>query len=141
MSGRTEIFLGLIAAATVVMAIVQVSVIIAAGLLARRVNRLVAYIEHELKPLFAHLNTIGRDGSRAASLAVAQVERADRLVGDLAQKIEQMLTTVQAALLTPAREGFAVLSALRAVMSALRDLRSHPGARPRRGDDEDALFI
>ena len=141
MSGRTEIFLGIIAVATVTMALVQVGAIVAAGLLARRVNRLVDDIEHELKPLFTHLNAIGRDSSRVASLAVAQVERADRLFSDIAQKIEQTLATVQATLIAPAREGFALLSALRAALSVIRDKRGNGRTRSRRGDDEDALFI
>ena len=139
MNGRTELFLGIIAFSTLATALVQVGVIVAAGLLVRRINRLVNQIEQELKPLFTHLNAIGRDASRAASLAVAQVERVDRLLGDVSQKIEQTLNTVQATIVAPAREGLAVLSALRAAMEAIRDRRGR--ARQRGGDDEDALFI
>ena len=105
----------------------------------RRINRLANQVEQELKPLFAHLNAIGRDASRAASLAVAQVERVDRLLGDVTQKIEQTLNTVQATIVAPAREGLALLSALRAAMDVLRGRRGR--ARQRGGDEEDALFI
>ena len=48
---------------------------------------------------------------------------------------------VQAAIEMPAREGRAILSALRAAFQAVRDLRADNRARQGRGDDEDALFI
>jgi hypothetical protein len=136
---RAELFLAIIAGATLASAIVQIGVIVAATLLVRRINRLATQVEQELKPLFAHLNAIGRDASRAASLAVAQVERVDRLLGDATRKIEQTLNTVQATIVAPAREGLALLSALRAAMDVLRDKRGR--ARQRGGEEEDALFI
>ena len=139
MTDRAELFLAIIAVATLASAIVQVGVIVAATLLVRRINRLATQVEQELKPLFAHLNAIGRDASRAASLAVAQVERVDRLLGDATRKIEQTLNTVQATIVAPAREGLALLSALRAAMDVLRDKRGR--ARQRGGEEEDALFI
>ena len=141
MSAWTEVFLGIISVATLAMAVAQVGVIVAAGLLARRISRLADQVEHELKPFFAHLNAIGRDASRAASLAAAQVERADRLLGDVAQKVEQTLTTVQATLVAPAREGRALLSALRAAINVIRGMRGNGRGRQRRGEDEDTLFI
>jgi predicted PurR-regulated permease PerM len=138
-SARTDLFLAIIAVATLASAIVQVGVIVVAGLLVRRVNRLANQVEQELKPLFTHLNAIGRDASRAASLAVAQVERVDRLLGDFTQKIEQTLNTVQATIAAPAREGLALLSALRAAIDVLREKRGR--ARQRSAEEEDALFI
>jgi hypothetical protein len=134
-----EVFLGIIAVATAAMAIVQIGVIIVAGRLARRVDRLANQVEQELKPLSANLNAIGRDASRAMALAAAQVERADRLFADLATRIEQTVTTVQASLIAPAREGRAVLEALRAILSTIREARNR--VRRPRAEDEDALFI
>ena len=65
MSVWSEVFLGVIAVATLAMAIAQVGVFIAASLLARRVARLMDQVERELKPAFGHVNAIGRDASRA----------------------------------------------------------------------------
>jgi len=132
------VFLGIIAIATLTMAVVQVGVIVAAGRMAKRVERLADQVEQEIKPLFVHANAIGRDASRAVSLAAAQVERADRLFADVAQKIEQILTLAQTALIAPAREGRAVMSGIRAAIAALRN---RGGARRRRSEDDDALFI
>jgi hypothetical protein len=133
------IFLGVIAVATVAMAVVQVGVIVAAGRLARRVERLADQVERELTPLFTHVNAIGRDASRAMALATAQVERADKLFGDLAAKIDQTVAMLQSNLVAPAREGRALLAALRAVLGAIRGARAR--ARQAGADDEDALFI
>jgi len=139
-STRADIFLGIIAAATLAIAIVQIGVIIAAGRLARRVETLADQIERDLKPLFGHLNAIGRDASRAAALATAQVERADKLFADVAQRVELAMNNVQGTLGAPAREARAVLSAFKAAMQAIRDMRQDR-SRQRRSDDEDALFI
>jgi hypothetical protein len=135
-SAWSEIFLGVIAAATLAMAIVLVGVLVAAGRLARRVGRILDQLELEMKPLFGHLNAIGRDASRAAALATAQVERVDRVFSDLTGRLDQTLRSVQAIMDGPAREGRAILSALAAAFQAMR-------GRPRRArtEEEDALFI
>ena len=132
MTPWAEIFLGVIAVATV-------GVIVAAGRLARRVDRLADQVENDLKPLFTHLNAIGRDASRAMALATVQVERADKLFGDLAAKVEETVTILQANLVTPAREGRALLAALRAALGAIRSARGR--GRQTRAEEEDALFI
>lgn len=138
MSVWGEIFLGIIAVATLAIALVLVGVLVAAGRAAKRVERLVDRVERDLTPLFASLNAIGQDAARAASLAAAQVERVDRLVGDAAQRLDQTMDLVQSAVAAPAREGAALLAGLRAMLGAIRT--PHP-PRGRHTDDEDALFI
>jgi hypothetical protein len=134
------VFLGVIAVATLAMAIAQLGVLIAAGLLARRVARLMDQVERELKPAFGHVNAIARDASRAVSMATAQVERADRLFSDLSERIDETLATVQKSIVAPAREGRALFNALRAMLEGLRQARRSARAR-HRAEDEDALFI
>ncbi len=137
MSVWGEAFLGVIAVATLAIAVVLVGVLMAASRLARRVGRILDQFEVELKPLFDHLNAIGRDASRAAALATTQVERADRAISDLAQRLEQTIRRFRAVLNGPAREGNAILTALAAARRALRGGR----ARHARGEEEDSLFI
>ena len=139
MSGWSEVFLGVIAAATLAIAAVQVGLVVAAWRLTRRVDRLTEQVAQELQPFFANVNAIGRDASRAVALAAAQVDRADRLFGDLVMKIDQTVTLIQSNIVAPAREGRAIFAALRATIAALRDARGR--VRQGRGDDEDALFI
>lgn len=141
MNGRTEVFLGIIAVATLAIALAQIGLAVATGLAVRRVARLAESLERELKPLFGHLNAIGRDASRAAALATAQVERADKLFSDVALRVDDALNNVQAAVGRPARQGRAILSALRAAMQAIRDIRQNGRSRQGRPDEEDALFI
>lgn len=141
MNGSTDTWLVVIAVATLLIAIVQIGVLVVAGLLARRVARLTENLEQQVKPLFGHLDAIGREASKAAALATVQVERADRLFADVSGRVEQGLDTVQAAMEIPAREGAAIFSAFRAAFRALRN--PPPGVRRgrSRADDEDALFI
>lgn len=139
MSARAEVFLGIIAVAALVTAVIQIGVLVAAALLARRMTRLVNRVERELTPLAGHLNEIGQNASRATALAAAQVERADGLFGDVLVRFEAALDGVQEAVGKPAREGAAVLAGLRAAVDALRHPRR--GRSRARGDDEDALFV
>ncbi len=141
MSGWSEVFLGVIAAATLALAIVQIGVFVAAGLAVRRITKLIAKVEEEMRPIFGHVNAIARDASRAAALATAQVERADQLFSDVAARVDQALNDVQASLGRPAREGRALFSAFKAAFQAIRDMRQQGRGRQARGEDEDALFI
>ena len=140
MSAWATVFLGVIAVATLATAVIQIAVLVAAGLLTRRVGRLIDRVDRELAPLFASLNAIGQDAARAASLAGAQVERVDKLFSDVLTRVEETVKLVQTAIAAPAREGAALLSGLRAALSALRSGTSRP-SRSRSADDEDALFI
>ena len=139
MSPRAELFLGIIAVATLVTAIVQVGVLVAAGLLARRLQQTIERAQAEFKPLLEHANAIGRDASRATALAAAQVERADRLFADVAQRVDDTMVKVQSVVIGPIREGAAILSALQAMLNVFRDVRS--GRRRTGAEDDDALFI
>ena len=149
MSGWTDVFLGVIALATLATAIMQLGVLLAAGRLARRIERFVDHADQELKPIMGHLNAIGRDASKAASLATAQVERADRVITTQVERVDRVLATlvdslgetldtIQTAVVRPAREGAALLAGLRAALGIICER----GGRPRsRADDEKALFI
>lgn len=137
------VFLGVIALAVVVMAAIQIGAIIFAARVARRVDRLAIDFEHEIKPLLVNLQAMSTDAARAAALATAQVERVDRLFAELGSRIERILDTVQQTLLGPARDGVAVLTGIRAALSAFRELRDQAQARrrPAGAEEEDPLFI
>jgi uncharacterized protein YoxC len=135
-----NLYLGIIAGATLAIAIAQIGVMVVAGILVRRISRLTDRVEHEIRPLFGHVNAIGRDAARTTALAAAQMERADQVIADLVVRLDQTLNTLQAAASIPAREGRAIVAALRAAVQAVRDMR-RSGRRRSRGDEEDALFI
>jgi hypothetical protein len=136
-----DIFLGIIAVATLSTAIVQIGLLVAAARVAKQVSRVVENVEREMVPIFGHLNAIAKDASKAAAVATLQVERVDSLVADVIRRLEHVLDAFQASLSVPARESRAVVSALRATFQALRNGRSGGRRRRSSADDEDALFI
>jgi len=136
-----DVFLGVIAVATLAIAIAQIAVIVSAGRAVKRLGEIAEEFQREVKPLVANLNAVGRDAARASQLATAQVERADRLFADLVVRFEQTINTVQETVSVPAREGRALLSAFRAALQAIRELRRDGAPRKGRAEEEDALFI
>jgi hypothetical protein len=136
----SQIFLGVIAVATAIMALVQIGVIIVLTRVATQVRDVVGSIQKDLRPLVARANAIADEASKTATLATAQAQKIDRLVTDLARRVDETSAVIQAAILTPAREGMAIVAGLKAALGALRgfrDLRRRPG----RVEEEDALFI
>src|SRR5688572_21877813 len=103
-----EVFLGIIAVAVGVMTLIQVAAIVAGVRLARRVDEMARQFESDIKPLLHHLTEMASEAARAASLATTQVERLDRLFGDLSRRAEHTLASAQQFLGRPAREGLAV---------------------------------
>jgi hypothetical protein len=133
------IFLGVIAVATLVMAVVQVTFLVVAGRMTQKVERAAEDVRRELRPIVEHLDAIGRDAKRASALATAQLERVDQMSADLADRLDRTLHTIQTAASGGAREGAAMLAAFRAALSVVRGFRA---SRSRSGaEDEDALFI
>lgn len=137
-----DLFLGVIALATTVMAVLQIAMAIHGARLARRAERLFDELDRELRPLIDRLQTISADLGRMTSLAVTQVERADQLFTVLAQRLEPLLTAAQQAVVAPARQGFALLQGIRAGLAALRGVGAATARRVEAvSEDEEALFI
>jgi len=134
------VFLGVIAVATLITAVLQVVLLVAGVSLVRRISRFVDFVEIEVKPIIGHIDAIARDASRAASLALAQVERADQLLSDTILRFEQTLSTVQSLIVGALREGNALMMGFRAVMAAVRGFQRRQSSR-RRAEDDEALFI
>ncbi len=142
MTEWSNVFLGIIAGAVLVMALIQVGAIVAGARLVQRVNRLAEQVERDMGPLVANLHTIGAEAARASALATAQVERADRLFADVSAKVVEATSVVQQVIMAPAREGLAVMAGLRAALSSLRDARQDSSRRrSSRADEDDPLFI
>jgi hypothetical protein len=139
--GWTPVFLGVIAFAVLVMAALQVGMVAYGARLARRVTQLADHVEREVTPVFASLQTVGADAARATALAAAQMERADQLFADVSQRIQDTTIILQESVVTPAREGAAVVAGVRAAIAALRDVRPAGRRRGGRVDEEDPLFI
>lgn len=140
MTGTTDLFLGIIAVATLVMALIQVGAIIAAARLGRRMQQMVTTMQEEVRPLIARANSVAEEASKTAVIASAQAEKIDKLVTDLTRRVDETSIVVQQAIVTPARETLALVAGLKAGMAALRGLRDFRG-RTGRVEEEDPLFI
>jgi len=143
----SDLFLGIIAVAVAVMAIVQVAAIVFAARAARSVGDAVSRIERDVQPIVANLKTMSADVARATSSATAQVERLQQTldvvlgrVDTASARVEQTLQTIQDGILAPAREGFGILQMIKSFFAAGRSY-GRPRHRPTPSEDEDALFI
>jgi len=133
----TELFLGIIALAVLVMAVIQVAAVVLAARTARRVDRLADRLEQDLRPIVTNLQTVTAEAARASALATAQLERADRLFNDIGTRVEHILAAVQETLIAPAREG---CGSRRGALAVRRQSarRAHPRAL---GVAQASLFL
>ena len=135
-----EVFLGAIACATLLIALVQVSAMMAILRVARQAQQAMTELQQDVRPLIAKATEVATEASRTATLANVQAEKIDRLLTDLALRVDQTAGIVQQAIITPAREGMAIVAALKAGLSALQGFRERP-RHGRTADEEDPLFI
>jgi len=141
-SAASTVFLGVIALATVAMAVGQVGMLISLLRLSKRVDAMSVRVEREIGPLAERLTRVAENLQQASNLAAVQVERIARLFAGATKRADQTMSLVQGAVVGPIREGLAVIAAVRGVVGAIRSLR---GSRTSRAaskfDDEDPLFI
>jgi hypothetical protein len=137
----SELFLGIIALATLMMALVQLGAIVAAVRLAREAQRTLAAVQQDVRPLVARVSAIADEASKTATIAAAQAQKIDQLVTDVTRRIEQTSIVVQHAVITPAREGLAIVAALKAALGAVRGLHGMRPGQGRHVEEEDPLFI
>ena len=142
-AGRVnDVFLGTIAAAVLVMAVIQVAAMVLAARAARRVGDAMARLEQDVRPIVANLQAMSSDAARAAGLAAAQVERADQLLAGLRERIDETVQSVQETLLKPLRDAMMMVEALKDAFFGGRDRpRSAESRKRQSAEEEDALFI
>jgi hypothetical protein len=136
----TNVFLGIIAIAVLVMAVIQVAAIVFAMSAARRIGQVADRLEQDLRPVVSNLQTITSEAARVTTLAAAQMERADKMFGDLSRRAEQVMAAVPT-LLGPAGKGLAFLNGIKAALAAIQELRRSSRRGAAHPDEEDALFI
>ena len=144
MSPTGEVFLGVIAFAVMIMALIQIGAIFAGLRLAKRVDQLATQLDQEIKPLLANLTHLSGEAARAASLAARQAERFDRVFADLAQRVDTTLAAAEEFVTGPARQGMAIAAGIKAVIDSFQGLREasrrRAAARPA-VEEEESLFI
>ena len=140
MTDWSQVFLGVIAVATALMALMQIGTLVVLARVAVQVRDVVSTLNQDIRPLIARASAIAEEAQKTATLATAQAQKIDRLVTDLARRVHETSLVVQQAIIKPAREGMAIVAALKAGFGALKGMREMRG---RHGgvEDEDALFI
>jgi len=139
-----ELFLGVIAFAVLIMAVVQVAAIFAGLRLAKRVDQLTLHLDQDVKPLLANLTALTGEAARTAALAAKQVERFDLVFAEMTQRVDQTLAAAQSFVEGPARQGMAIFAGVSALIDSFRGLRE--ASRRRQAsrpvvDEEESLFI
>ncbi len=142
MNDWSPVFLGVIAVATLVMAVAQVGSIIYGALAVQRIEQILGRFEADLKPVIERARMVSEDAAKMSALAAVQVERVDQVFQDLSQRIDETAVMIQRAVVTPAREGAALFAAVRATVAALRGVSGGSRKSPPTGvEEDDALFI
>ena len=169
MNESSGLFLAIIAGATLVMALIQVGAIVAILRIARQAQETLASVQRDVKPLLARVhevaeqarplvekataiaeearplvakaNAIAEEASRTAAIATAQAKKVDELVTILSRRVDETSSVVQQAVMMPAREGIAIVAAIKAALGAFRGFNDFRGRTGRPSDEDDPLFI
>ena len=122
----SEVFLGVIAVATALMALVQVGLVIGAIIAAKkaaevavRVEQAVARVEEATKPLIAHVDDLVLDTTESIAEVRAKIDRVERQALDVLARTDRAVHRVQDYLIAPARQGVALAAGARALFGAL----------------------
>lgn len=139
----TDVWLAVMAISLATMAAIQIGLILVGLKVARQMNATVEELRREVKPLVDKLHRVADDASRATTLAVAQVERVDALLSTTATRVDEAVGILSNAVGGPIRQGYAAVTAFRAVFEAFRawQTRSETRKRGRTREEEDALFV
>ncbi len=144
MSGLELLFLGIMAAALVAMALAQMMVARESARVARQAIEATQEFRRDLRPILDRVQKItddvarvSADLSRMSALAVVQTERLDAAMSSTLQRVDETVSVVQDAIVRPIRTGAAIVAGIQAALSFFA--RGEAGRRSR--DDEDALFI
>ena len=146
----SDLFLGLIAAGVLLIAVSQITAVIMASRATRRLGDTLNRLEESVQPIVStvhlistNVHQISEDAKRATAIATAQVERAERMMDDVSHKIDDTVSMVQNTILRPARNGMAVVEGVKAAFNAFfsggdRHRRRAPGPA---AVEDDASFI
>src|SRR5690349_19139350 len=123
------------------MALIQLGALIAAYRLARQAQQVIQTVHQEVRPLIDRAHAIAEEAAKTVALATVQAQKVDRLVTDLSHRVDETSSVLQEAIITPAREGLAIVAAVKATLGALRGFRDFTPRNSRHAEEEDPLFI
>ena len=90
-----------------------------------------------MRPIVANLKAMSADAARTASIASAQAQKAEQLIGDLTARVNNTVAVVEETVIGPAREAYAVV---RACWRRWERSARVPFPRPPRGEHRGRGF-
>jgi hypothetical protein len=117
----TEVFLGVIAVATLVMALIQVCLVIAGIIAVKRMQEMLLRVENTVKPVLAHVDDLVMDATASVAAVRVQIDRVEQQAVQVLKRTDQAVQRVQDYLVAPAREGIALAAGARALFGAFRE--------------------
>jgi hypothetical protein len=117
----SEVFLGVIAVATLVMALIQVCLVIAGIIAVKRMQEMLLRVENTVKPVLAHVDDLVMDATASVAAVRVQIDRVEQQAVQVLKRTDQAVQRVQDYLIAPAREGMALAAGARALFGAFRE--------------------
>jgi hypothetical protein len=116
----SDVYLGVIAAATVLMALVQIGVLIAGIIAVKRMNEALVRFEDSARPVLSHVDDLVVDATASIAAVRAQLDRVEQQAVHVLTRTDQAVQQVKHYLVAPAREGIALAAGARALVGGLR---------------------
>jgi hypothetical protein len=116
----SDVYLGAIAAATVLMALVQIGVLVAGIIAVKRMREALVRFEDSTRPMLAHVDDLVVDATESIAAVRAQLDRVERQAVHVLTRTDEAVQQVRRYLVAPAREGIALAAGARALVGGLR---------------------
>lgn len=116
----SDVYLGVIAAATLLMALVQIGVVVAGIIAVKRMHEVLVRVENSARPVLAHVDELVVDATESIAVVRAQLDRVERQTLHVLTRTDEAVQRVQKYLVAPAREGIALAAGTRALFGAFR---------------------
>jgi len=117
----SEVFLGMIAVATLVMALIQVCLVVAGIIAVKRMQETLLRFEDAVKPVLAHVDDLVLDATTSVAAVRVQIDRVEQQAVQVLKRTDQAVKHVHDYLVAPAREGMALAAGARALFGAFRE--------------------
>ena len=137
----TEVYLAVIAVAVASMAVIQIAAVVVAMRTAKQVGDAVGRFEADVRPIVTNLKAMSVDAARTASIASAQAQRAEELIGNLTTRVNDTVAAVEASVVAPAREAYAMVQGVLGALAVFRQGPPPASRGPAATEEEDPLFI
>jgi hypothetical protein len=116
----SEVFLGVIAVAALVMALVQLCVLVAGIIAVKRMHEVLVRVEDAARPVLAHVDDLVVDATASIAAVRVQIDRVEQQAVQVLKRTDQAVQRVQDYLVAPARQGLALAAGARAAFGAFR---------------------